>query len=99
VIDGVVVTPPLSAGILDGVTRRHLLQALRDAKQPALELNLTEQDLKRASELFITSTLKEVVPIRTLDGEPTSAAAPGPVTRACAELLQKRIRKLVSLKS
>lgn len=96
VVDGVVVTPPLSAGILDGITRRHLLAALRDAGQPAAELNLTEADLKRASELFITSTLKEVVPIRTLDGAPTKAAAPGPVTRACAELLAKRIKKLIA---
>lgn len=96
VIDGVVVTPPLSAGILDGITRRHLLAALRDAGQPPAELNLTEADLKRATELFVTSTLKEVVAIRTLDGAPTGVPAPGPVTQACAALLSKRIRKLVA---
>lgn len=96
VIDGTVVTPPLSAGILDGITRRHLLAALRETGQPAVELNLTEADLKRASELFITSTLKEVVPIRTLDGAPTKGPTPGPVTLACAALLSKRIRKLTA---
>lgn len=94
VIDGAVVTPPLSAGILDGITRRHLLAALRESGKPASELNLTEADLKRADELFVTSTLKEVVPIRSLDGAPVKAA-PGPVTLACAALLAKRIRKLV----
>ena len=96
VIDGSVVTPPLSAGILDGITRRHLLAALREAGKPATELNLTEADLKRADELFITSTLKEVVPIRTLDGAPTMGKSPGPVTQACATLLSKRIRKLTA---
>lgn len=96
VIDGMVVTPPLSAGILDGITRRHLLAALREAGQPPAELNLTEADLKRATELFVTSTLKEVVPIRTIDGAPTKAPAPGPVTQACSALLSKRIRKLVA---
>jgi branched-chain amino acid aminotransferase len=96
VIDGVVVTPPLSAGILEGITRRHLLAALRDAGQPPAELNLTEADLKRATELFVTSTLKEVVAIRTLDGAPVGVPAPGPVTQACAALLSKRIRKLIA---
>lgn len=96
VIDGSVVTPPLSAGILDGITRRHLLAALREAGKPATELNLTEADLKRADELFITSTLKEVVPIRSLDGAPLNGATPGPVTQACAALLAKRIRKLTA---
>lgn len=96
VIDGSVVTPPLSAGILDGITRRHLLTALREAGKPATELNLTEADLKRADELFITSTLKEVVPIRALDGAPLQVKAPGPVTQACAALLSKRIRKLTA---
>ena len=95
VVDGVVVTPPLSAGILDGITRRHLIEALRDARQPVAELNLTDADLKRASELFLTSTLKEVLPIRTLDGAPTPVAAPGPITRRCADLLAARIRKLL----
>lgn len=96
VLDGIVVTPPLSAGILDGITRRHLIEALRDARVPVAELHLTETDLKRASELFLTSTLKEVVPVRTLDGAPTPVAAPGPITRKCADLLSARIRKLLA---
>lgn len=96
VVDGTVVTPPLSAGILDGITRRHLLAALRETGQPAAELNLTAADLERASELFVTSTLKEVVPVRTLDGAPVKGPTPGPVTLACAALLSKRIRKLTA---
>lgn len=96
VIDGVVVTPPLSAGILDGITRRHLIEALRDARMPVAELNLTEADLKRATEIFLTSTLKEVVPVRSLDGAPTPVSAPGPLTRKCADLLSQRIKKLLA---
>ncbi len=95
VLDGVLATPPLSAGILEGVTRRVALDAAREAGIPAVELNLAADDLRRADELFLTSTLKEVVPVRTLDGAPTRTAAPGPVTARMRGLVSARIRALL----
>jgi branched-chain amino acid aminotransferase len=78
--DGAVLTPPLDAGILPGITRDVILQM-----GPAWGLAIKEQtlrvpDLLAADEMFITSTLKEAAPVRSLDGRPIGAGGPGPLT-------------------
>ncbi len=87
---GVVQTPPVSAGILEGVTRFHAIEAAREAGVPVEERDLTEADLRGADEIFVTSTLKEVLGVRSLDGR-AMRDAPGPVTSRMRALLLARI--------
>jgi branched-chain amino acid aminotransferase len=77
---GTVLTPPLSAGILPGVTRQLVLEIGRGLGIPMREQTLRLDDLRAADEAFITSTLKEAVPVRTIDGKAVGEGRPGPVT-------------------
>lgn len=75
-IDGRLLTPPLSSGCLAGVTRELLLEVLDGVVEEAIPFG----DLARATELFVTSSIRDVVAVSHLDGRPLSAA-PGPHTR------------------
>lgn len=77
---GVLVTPTLEAGILAGVTREVVLERARVLGIPVREATVRIPELRSADEAFITSSLKELVPISTLDGEPIGAGRPGPLT-------------------
>ncbi|MEO6120962.1 MAG: aminotransferase class IV [Acidimicrobiales bacterium] len=78
VLAGRLLTPPLSAGCLAGVTRAVVLESTA-----AEEADLGPADLLDADEAFLTSTTREVQAIGTVDGSPLPPA-PGPVTRAAA---------------
>ncbi|AKF06890.1 aminotransferase class IV [Sandaracinus amylolyticus] len=88
---GEVRTPPLSMGILGGITRRYVLRAADDLGVPWRETVLFPRDLERADEAFLTSSLREVVPIVGVDGVRIGEGRPGPIT---ARLLE-RYRELV----
>lgn len=75
-IAGRLVTPPLSAGCLDGVTRRLVIRAAGAAEE-----DLPVSALAAADEAFLTSTTRDLQPIRAVDGAPLPAC-PGPVTLA-----------------
>jgi branched-chain amino acid aminotransferase len=81
VADGKVRTPPLAAGILEGVTRGVVLRLARRAGVPVDEVALRPEDLEGADEVFITSTIREIVPVTRLGARPVGAGRPGPVTR------------------
>jgi branched-chain amino acid aminotransferase len=78
--DGACLTPPLFAGLLPGVTRQLLLEIGSGLRIPMREETLVVADLLAADEAFITSTLKEAVPVRAVDGKPVGEGRPGPVT-------------------
>ncbi len=78
--DGRLLTPPLEAGILAGITREVVLELCPGLAQPVSVERLRVPDLLRADEIFVTSTLKEVVGASTLDGRPVGRGRPGPVT-------------------
>jgi branched-chain amino acid aminotransferase len=78
---GRLLTPLLEDGLLDGITRRTVLELARREGLPAAEESLRPDDLRRADEAFITSTLKGVLPVRRCDGWPVRDGRPGPVTR------------------
>jgi branched-chain amino acid aminotransferase len=78
---GQLLTPPLQAGILAGITREVVLELCAGLGQPVAEQLLRVTDLLRADEVFITSTLKEVVPVATVDDRLVGQGWPGPVTR------------------
>ena len=78
VLDGALYTPPLSDRILDSITRRALL-AVTDASERVT----TRDDLAEASEAFLASSLREVQPVRSIDGV-ALPQAPGPLSASAA---------------
>ncbi len=90
---GRLLTPPLSCGLLEGITRELTLEVAKATSVPAEERVLYPKDLQTADELFITSTLKELAPMVTLDGAPVGTGVPGPVTRALLKGYRDRIKK------
>ena len=77
--DGVVLTPPLDAGLLEGVTRNFLFEVGADIGVPVREAVLRETDLGRVDELFITSTTREVIPVVRVGDRPIGSGHPGPI--------------------
>jgi branched-chain amino acid aminotransferase len=84
--DGRLRTPALAAGLLAGITREAVLEAASGADIEADEADLLPDELRRADEAFLTSTLKGVLPIRRVDGWPLREGRPGPVTRRVMDL-------------
>jgi branched-chain amino acid aminotransferase len=78
---GALHTPPLSAGILAGITREVVLELLPSLGIECREEPLHLEDLLRADEAFLTSTTREVVPVRTVDEARVGDGRPGPITR------------------
>jgi branched-chain amino acid aminotransferase len=84
-------TPPLSAGALYGITRGVAIDLAKEAGLQVSEPNLTRYDVFNADEVFLTGTGAEVVPVVKVDGRVIGSGSPGPVTRD----LVKRYHDLV----
>jgi branched-chain amino acid aminotransferase len=80
VINGVVYTPAVEAGILHGITRRFLLQILAEQGIPYRESRLKPSDLWLAEEAFLSSSVRLLMPVRQIDTY-TLPHCPGPVTQ------------------
>jgi branched-chain amino acid aminotransferase len=87
---GVLQTPPLEAGILEGVTRDAVIEVARVAGIEVRELPMTKHDVYIADECFLTGTAAEIVPVVRVDNRVIGTGKPGPVTRD----LEKRFKKL-----
>jgi branched-chain amino acid aminotransferase len=88
-------TPPLSAGCLEGVTRGILLEIAPDAGVSVVEQALRPEDLYAADEVFISSTNRNVIGVGEIAGHIISDA-PGPVTRRLNELFEASIEDYVA---
>lgn len=82
VCDGALTTPPLDAGILGGITRATVLSVASSVGVVARECALTLADLLRADEVFVTSSVRELVPVVRVDDRVVGDGSPGAVTRA-----------------
>jgi branched-chain amino acid aminotransferase len=80
--DGVILTPPQTASILDGINRRSIIQIARDLGYEVLERDIARAELYLADELFCTGTAAELTPIREVDDHTIGAGRPGEITRA-----------------
>ena len=74
-------TPPLEAGILEGITRDVVIALARQTGIEVLETPLTKHDVYISEECFLTGTAAEVVPVVKVDSRPIGSGAPGPITR------------------
>ncbi|MDR0350977.1 MAG: branched-chain amino acid transaminase [Coriobacteriales bacterium] len=77
--DGLICTPPLSDGVLEGLTRNSVIKLARDLGHRVEERSLVRTDLYVADELFFTGTAAELTPIRSVDGR--EIGKPGPITK------------------
>ncbi|MEX2100353.1 MAG: branched-chain amino acid transaminase [Acidimicrobiia bacterium] len=77
--NGVLITPPLSSGALEGITRASVITIARDLGIEVREDNLLRSDLYLADEAFLTGTAAEIVPMRSVDDR--EIGDPGEVTR------------------
>ncbi len=75
------VTPPLSAGALYGITRGTVMDLARGMGMPVAEPQLTRYDVFNADECFLTGTGAELIPVVKVDGRVIGNGTPGPVTR------------------
>ncbi len=86
VSDGVVYTPSVSSGILEGITRNSVIELLETEGIEVVQTELARGSLYTADEVFLTGTAAEVTPIREIDDRPIGTGEPGPVTRKAQEL-------------
>ena len=77
---GVLKTPPISPYVLEGITRRVVLEIAREHKIPFLEERITLDDLLKADEVFITNTGIEIVPVTQIDSQTIGSKKPGILT-------------------
>jgi branched-chain amino acid aminotransferase len=89
---GRIITPPLSAGALEGVTQSSVMTIARDLGFEAEDGNILRSDLYTAEEAFLTGTAAEVVPIISVDDRVLGDGHPGPVTRRIQEVYQSAVR-------
>jgi branched-chain amino acid aminotransferase len=82
VFGGELVTPPLSRGLLPGITRATVLDIARGRGIPSRERDIALTELYAAEECFLTSSIAEILPVRSVDGNAMPAAAPGAATTA-----------------
>jgi D-alanine transaminase len=99
VLQGAVLTAPNSNAILPGITRGLLLRLAKAAGIPVREQVLKRPDLPQVSELFLTGTTAEVMPIVTVDGKRIADGAPGPVTRRLQQAYEQAVNEFVNSSS
>jgi branched-chain amino acid aminotransferase len=91
---GRVETPPASMGILPGITRAMIGRAAAALGLAIVERVLVPSEVHRAEEAFLTSSLREVVPVIRIDGAPIGAGVPGPITLALGEAYRALVREV-----
>lgn len=91
VVDGRIRTGPLSPEILPGVTRQVVLELIQELKLPVEEKHLKLTELPRATELFLTGTTSEVLPIVRLNGQIVGTGTPGPMTKSLQEAFAAKL--------
>jgi branched-chain amino acid aminotransferase len=84
--EGKVLTPPQTAGILDGISRRSVLRIAHDLGYTVVERNLARAELYLADEVFMSGTAAELCPVTEIDDHRIGSGEPGPVTLEIARV-------------
>jgi len=87
--DGKLLTPPLSSGALDGITRALIIRLAKKLGIEVIERNITPNELFTADEVFFTGTAAEVAPIREVNKRVIGTGKPGPVTKRLMREFEK----------
>jgi D-alanine transaminase len=92
--EGVVVTPPKGPFLLPGITRDLILDLATGAGIAHREATISEEDLKTAAEIWLTSSTREILPVTRLDRQPVGTGKPGPIWRRMMALYQDYKQKV-----
>jgi branched-chain amino acid aminotransferase len=79
--DGVILTPPQTASILDGISRRSVIQVARDLGYEVVERDIARAELYLADEVFMCGTAAELVPVIEIDDHAVADGRPGEITQ------------------
>jgi len=90
-----VLTPPLSSGCLEGVTRGVLMEIASDAGTTVMEQTLRLEDLYSSDEVFITSTNRNVIGVKEIDGHTITHGGLGPTTKRLDEVFEAYINDYI----
>jgi branched-chain amino acid aminotransferase len=91
--DGKVRTPCTADGILEGVTRKVIIQLCQKLSIPCAEKTIQRHDLYIADECFLSGTAAEVIPVTRIDGRVIGTGHPGPVTRKITDAFHHFVRQ------
>jgi len=86
---GRLLTPPVSAGILEGITRDCVMTLARDMGVEVVEKDITRSELYMADEVFMTGTAAEISPIRAIDNRLIGGGSIGPITKRVGEAFHR----------
>lgn len=90
--DGAISTPHPASGILNGITRRTVIELARAKGYTVTEEFITKYNVHAADEVFLTGTAAEVIPMVTLDNQPIGDGKPGPITRELIEAYREETK-------
>lgn len=90
---GILRTPPIDAGILEGITRNTVIDLAKAARIAVEEIALTRHDVFIADECFLTGTAAEIIPVTKCDARPIGNGKPGPISRQLREAFFKLVRE------
>src|SRR5262249_6874739 len=90
---GVLKTPPLEAGILEGITRNAVIELAQAAALPVQETPLTRHDVYTADECFLTGSAAEIIPVVKCDLRVIGNGKPGPITQQLRERFHQLVRQ------
>lgn len=86
-----IVTPPVEAGLLPGITRQIIINLLKDEGLTVVEKLIDADQLKSSDEIFMTNSIMGVVPIIEIDEAPVGKGVTGPMTLKIISLYMKRL--------
>jgi branched-chain amino acid aminotransferase len=86
-------TPPIDAGILEGVTRNAVIDLAGKAGMTVKEMALSRHDIFTADELFLTGTAAEIIAVVKCDGRTIGSGKPGPVSKRLREAFKELVKE------
>ncbi len=90
---GVVMTPGTADGILEGITRKVIIELCHRLEMPCVEKTLQRHDLYVSDECFLTGSAAEVIPVTKIDGRTIGSGEPGAVTLKLIDAFRRYIRE------
>ena len=90
---GQIHTPPIDAGILEGITRGAVIELAHAAGYAVIERTMHRLDVYKAEECFLTGTAAELIPVVECDGRVIGTGRPGPITRELRQRFQALVRE------
>lgn len=97
IVDGVLISTPLSPAVLPSITREFVLRLAREEKLPVEERSLHRSELAQLQELFVVGTTSEVMPIIQVDDLTVGDGKPGPITRRLQEAHNRAVQAFLSM--